>query len=55
MTEKGKQGDKVKECRETTVPLFALKELPHHSAVRGNYEYLTKRKGTNLNSKACHW
>lgn len=52
MTEKGKQGDKVKECRETTVPLFVLKELPHHSAPMGNYEDLTKRRGINPNSKA---
>lgn len=29
------EGDKVKECRETTGPLFLLKELPHHSALMG--------------------
>lgn len=52
MTEEGKQGDKVKECRETTVPLFVLKELPHHSALMGNYGYLTIRR--ELNSKAWH-
>lgn len=44
MTEEGKQGDKVKECRETTVPLFVLKELPHHSALMGNYGYLAIRR-----------
>lgn len=33
MTEEGKEGDKVKECRETTGPLFLLKELPHHSVL----------------------
>lgn len=29
------EGDKVKECGETTGPLFLLKELPHHSAQMG--------------------
>lgn len=28
--EGGKEGDKVKECSETTGPLFLLKELPRH-------------------------
>ena len=35
MTEEGKEGDKVKECSETTGPLFPLKELPRHSALMG--------------------
>lgn len=34
-TLEGKEGDKVKECSETTGPLFPLKELPHHSALLG--------------------
>lgn len=52
MTEEGKHGDKVKECRETTVPLFVLKELPHHSALMGNYEHLTIRRGIKQHG---HW
>lgn len=29
------EGDKVKECSETTEPLFPLKELPRHFALFG--------------------
>lgn len=48
MTEEGKEGDKVKECRETTGPLFLLKELPHHSALMlggGGLLYFSIRRG----------
>lgn len=37
-TEEGKEGDKVKECSETTGPLFPLKELPRHSALMGGLQ-----------------
>ncbi len=37
-TEEGKEGDKVKECSETTGPLFLLKELPRHSAPMGGLQ-----------------
>lgn len=37
-TEEGKEGDKVKECSETTGPLFPLKELPRHSALMGRLQ-----------------
>lgn len=45
MMEEGKEGDTVKKCRETTGPLFLLKELPHHSARMGGYKYLSIGRG----------
>lgn len=46
MTEEGKEGDKAKECRETTGPLFLLKELPHHSVLwGGGVLYFCIRRG----------
>lgn len=51
MTEGGKEGDKVKECRGTTRPLFLLKELPHHSVLMGGYKYLSIKRG--LKNMAC--
>lgn len=35
---KTEEGDKVKECSETTGPLFLLKELPRHFALFGRGE-----------------
>lgn len=35
---KTEEGDKVKECSETTGPLFLLKELPRHFALCGRGE-----------------
>lgn len=37
--EEGKEGDKFKECSETTEPLFLLKEPPAHTAPAGGRGY----------------
>lgn len=45
-TEEGKEGDKVKECSETTGPLFPLKELPRHSALMGGLQLPLYKEGS---------
>lgn len=40
-----KEGDKVKECSETTGSLFLLKERPRHSALVRGYKYPSMRRG----------
>lgn len=45
-TEEGKEGDKVKECSETTGPLFPLKELPRHSALVGGLQVRLYKEGS---------
>lgn len=45
-TGEGKEGDKVKECGETTGPLFPLKELPRHSALMGGLQVPLHKEGS---------
>lgn len=45
-SEEGKEGDKLKECSETTGPLFLLKELPRHSALMVGLQVLLYKEGS---------